>query len=147
MLPGGAALMEAANAAPASRRLPIGNLAFRAIGCVVALPFAHPIAEALWQISPNPAAAVVDFHIACNLALAVVFVGLLDPAARTLTRAMPERSKKDGRCGSAALPRGIGVGHAILGADQRVARSTTHGGPGGRQMACRMSIHGAMVTP
>jgi phosphate:Na+ symporter len=87
-------VLEAPSTEPASRRLPIGNLAFRMMGCIVVLPFAHPIAEALWQISPDPAAAVVNFHIAFNLTLAVVFVGLLDPAARTLERAMPERQKK-----------------------------------------------------
>jgi phosphate:Na+ symporter len=94
-------VLEAPSAEPTSRRLPIGNLAFRAIGCVVVLPFAHPIAEALRRISPDPAAAVVNFHITFNLTLAVVFVGLLDPAARMLTRAMPERSKKTE---DAALP-------------------------------------------
>jgi phosphate:Na+ symporter len=87
-------VLEATTADPASRRLPIGNLAFRAIGCAVALPFAHPIAEMLWQANPDPTADVVDFHIAFNLALAVVFVGILDPAARLLALALPERQKK-----------------------------------------------------
>lgn len=87
-------VLEATNADPASRRLPIGNLAFRAVGCLVALPFAHPIAEILWQFNPNPAESVVDFHIAFNLVLAVVFVGLLGPTARLLTRALPDRQKK-----------------------------------------------------
>lgn len=87
-------VLEAPSADPARRRLPIGNLAFRALGCVVALPFAHPIAEALSAINPAPAAAVVNFHLIFNLILAVVFTGLLDPAARLLIRAMPERQKK-----------------------------------------------------
>ena len=87
-------VLEAMTADPASRRLPVGNLAFRALGCAVALPLADPIAATFWQISPNLAADVVDFHIAFNLTLAIVFVGLLDPAARLLTRAMPERQRK-----------------------------------------------------
>jgi phosphate:Na+ symporter len=87
-------VVEGAGVDPASRRLPMGNLVFRALGCVVALPFAHPIAEALWQLDPDPAASVVNFHIAFNLVLAIAFVGLLDPAARLLTRAMPERQTK-----------------------------------------------------
>jgi phosphate:Na+ symporter len=87
-------VLEAPSADPASRRLPVGNLAFRALGCVVALPFAHPIAEALWGLNPDPAASVVNFHIAFNLTLAVVFIGLLDPSARLLTRALPERQKR-----------------------------------------------------
>ena len=87
-------VLEATTADPASRRLPIGNLAVRAIGAVVVLPFAHPIAAMLWQWNPNPRADVVDFHIAFNLVLALVFVGILDPAARVLTILMPERPKK-----------------------------------------------------
>jgi phosphate:Na+ symporter len=87
-------VLEARTADPASRRLPIGNLAFRAIGCTVALPFAQPIAAALWHINPNPAASVVNFHIAFNLTLAIVFIGLLDPASRLLMRAMPEKRRK-----------------------------------------------------
>jgi phosphate:Na+ symporter len=87
-------LLEAPRADPASRRLPVGNLGFRAIGCVVMLPFAQPIAQAMWRITPNGAAAVVNFHIVFNLHLAIVFIGLLDAAARILTRIMPERHRK-----------------------------------------------------
>jgi phosphate:Na+ symporter len=86
-------MLEGSTADPASRRVPIGNFAVRALGCLVALPFAHPIAEALWRINPNPAAAIVDFHILFNLSLAVVVVGLLDPAANLLTRVLPDRKK------------------------------------------------------
>jgi phosphate:Na+ symporter len=88
-------LLEAPRADPPARRLPVGNFAFRAIGCVVALPFARPIAETLRQLNPDPAASVANFHIAFNFALAMIFVGLLDPAASLLTRAMPDRRKRD----------------------------------------------------
>ncbi len=87
-------VLEASSADPAGRRLPIGNLAFRALGCVVALPFARPIAEVLTAINSDPAASVVNFHLIFNLILAVVFIGLLNPAAQLLSRALPERKKK-----------------------------------------------------
>jgi phosphate:Na+ symporter len=32
---------------PASRRLPVGNLINRLVGCALVLPFLHPIADAL----------------------------------------------------------------------------------------------------
>jgi phosphate:Na+ symporter len=86
-----APVLEAPSDDRASRRLPIGNLAFRALGCVAVLPFVHPIAETLWQSDPDPAAAIVNFHVAFNIVLAVVFVGLLGPAARLLTLALPDR--------------------------------------------------------
>src|SRR6185437_16905437 len=35
---------------PASRRLPLGNLLNRVVGCVLALPFLHPIARVLAEI-------------------------------------------------------------------------------------------------
>jgi phosphate:Na+ symporter len=87
-------VLESPSAQPASRRLPIGNLAFRALGCIVALPFAQPIAATLLSLNPDPAASVVNFHIAFNLVLAIVFVGLLGPAAGVLKRALPEQKKK-----------------------------------------------------
>ena len=51
---------------PAARRLPMGNLAFWGLGCLVALPFARPIAEALWTIDPDPTTAVVNFQTALH---------------------------------------------------------------------------------
>ncbi len=87
-------VLEAAATDPASRRLPVGNLAFRAVGCLVALPFAHPIAGALWRLDPDPSASVVNFHIAFNLVLAIVFVGVLDPVSRLLVRALPDKKAK-----------------------------------------------------
>jgi phosphate:Na+ symporter len=48
----------------------------------------------LWQANPSPTTDVVNFHIVFNVVLAVVFVGLLDPAARLLAVVLPERQKK-----------------------------------------------------
>jgi phosphate:Na+ symporter len=87
-------VLEATTTTPATRRLPVGNLIFRGAGCVVALPFAHPIAVGLAHFAPHPAAVVVNFHILFNLALAIVFVGLLDPTAAWLQRMFPDRPKK-----------------------------------------------------
>jgi phosphate:Na+ symporter len=89
-------LLEAPRTDPAARRLPLGNCAIRAFGCIVALPFSHQIAETLWQSNPNPAATIVNFHIAFNLALAILFVGMLDPVAWLLTRIVPDKPPKPG---------------------------------------------------
>jgi phosphate:Na+ symporter len=59
-------VLEAPSADPAARRLPMGNLAFWGLGCLVALPFARPIAEALWTIDPDPTTAVVNFQTALH---------------------------------------------------------------------------------
>ena len=78
---------------PASRRLPLGNLLNRAIGCALVLPFLHPIAGALAQIEPNPSRMAADFHTAFNVALAIVFILPLNGLASLLTRLLPDQAK------------------------------------------------------
>jgi len=76
---------------PASRRLPLGNLLNRLLGCLVVLPFLNPITAALAQIEPNPSRMAADFHTAFNVALALVFILPLRGLAALLTRMLPER--------------------------------------------------------
>jgi phosphate:Na+ symporter len=78
---------------PASRRLPVGNLINRGIGVVVVLPFLQPIADAFTRLEPNPARMTADFHMAFNVALAVVFIFLLDQLAWLLVRLLPDPVK------------------------------------------------------
>ncbi len=78
---------------PASRRLPLGNLLNRLIGCALVLPFLHPIAAALAQLEPNPSRMAADFHTAFNVTMALLFFLPLKSAAALLTRLLPEREK------------------------------------------------------
>ena len=78
---------------PASRRLPLGNLLNRVVGCALVLPFLNPIADELALLEPNPSRMAADFHTAFNLALALVFIFPLKPLATLLTRLLPERVK------------------------------------------------------
>ena len=78
---------------PASRRLPLGNLLNRLIGCALVLPFVHPLAAALGRIEPNPSRMAADFHTAFNLGLALVFILPLNGVAALLTRLLPARPK------------------------------------------------------
>jgi phosphate:Na+ symporter len=78
---------------PASRRLPLGNLFNRLVGCALVFPFLYPIAEALARLEPNPSRMAADFHTAFNVALALVFILPLDSLAALLTRLLPERVK------------------------------------------------------
>jgi phosphate:Na+ symporter len=64
---------------PATRRVPIGNLANRVFGvglALIALPWLAPLVT---KLDPNPARAVADFHTAFNLALAAVFFPSCQP--------------------------------------------------------------------
>ena len=78
---------------PASRRLPVGNLINRVIGVVVVLPFLQPIADAFTRLEPNPARMAADFHTVFNIALALVFIFLLDTLAWLLVRLLPDPAK------------------------------------------------------
>ncbi|MDE2137004.1 MAG: Na/Pi cotransporter family protein [Gammaproteobacteria bacterium] len=78
---------------PASRRLPLGNLLNRLIGCALVLPFLQPIATALARLEPNPSRMAADFHTAFNLALALLFILPLNAVAALLTRWLPERPR------------------------------------------------------
>jgi phosphate:Na+ symporter len=78
---------------PASRRLPLGNLLNRLVGCALVLPFLHPIADALSRLEPNASRMTADFHTAFNLMLAIIFILPLSWLALLLTRFLPERAK------------------------------------------------------
>ncbi|HWW29379.1 MAG TPA: Na/Pi cotransporter family protein [Steroidobacteraceae bacterium] len=78
---------------PASRRLPVGNVLTRLVGCALVLPFLHQIADALQQFEPNSARLAADFHTTFNIVLAMVFIGPLDLVARMLTRWLPDQPK------------------------------------------------------
>jgi phosphate:Na+ symporter len=87
-------LIEGSHAGnPATRRLPIGNLFNRLVGCAVVLPFLQPITEALQRLEPNPSRLAADFHTVFNLALALVFIFPLGAMASLLTRFLPAQKK------------------------------------------------------
>src|SRR5438552_6698430 len=74
-----------------SYRLPVGNLCNRLVGVVLVAPFLHPIADAMRDFQPDMARMTAEFHMAFNVLLAVVFIGLLDPLARLLEKLFPTR--------------------------------------------------------
>jgi phosphate:Na+ symporter len=76
---------------PAARRLPIGNLINRVVGCVVALAALPLLGDWMVQFEPDNARAVADFHTLFNLVLAVIFLPLLQPFATLLRRILPTR--------------------------------------------------------
>ena len=86
---------------PASRRLPVGNLLNRLIGVLIALPFLPPIARQLSAFQPDAVKMTAEFHLMFNVALAAIFIGLLDPVAALLVRVLPERKQTE----DASVPR------------------------------------------
>ena len=78
---------------PASRRLPVGNMLNRLVGVLIALPFLGPIARELATLQPDAAKMTAEFHMLFNVALAAIFIGLLDPVAWLLVRLLPEKKQ------------------------------------------------------
>jgi phosphate:Na+ symporter len=76
---------------PAAKRLPIGNLINRIVGCALALALLNWIGPALITLEPNTTRAVADFHTGFNIILALLFFPLLKPFARLLVRLLPTR--------------------------------------------------------
>ncbi len=87
-------LLEGSGASLASRRLPIGNLFNRVVGVVVVLPFLQPITEVFGRFDLNPARMAADFHTVFNVALAALFVFVLDGLAWLLVRLLPETARQ-----------------------------------------------------
>lgn len=84
-----APVVASAGQGVATRRLVVGNLAVRAIGCVIALPVAGLIGAAIAAAYPA-ASLAVEAHLVFNVALAALlwpFAGIL---TRALERAMPD---------------------------------------------------------
>jgi phosphate:Na+ symporter len=79
---------------PASYRLPLGNLINRVVGVLLVLPLLRPIAAELPEWQPDLAKATAAFHILFNVAMAALFIGLLDGLAKLLTRLLPDRVRE-----------------------------------------------------
>ncbi len=84
-------IIEGPSGNPVARRLPVGNLFNRAIGCVLVVVFLTPITAGLERISPESSRLVANFHLLFNLGLAALFIGPLPWVARLLIRLFPER--------------------------------------------------------
>ena len=76
---------------PASYRLPLGNLINRLVGLLLVTPFLHPITDFLLKWQPDLAKLTAEFHIAFNLAMAIIFIGVLDSVAALLRKIFPDR--------------------------------------------------------
>lgn len=76
---------------PVARRVPLGNLINRAVGCGAILIVLPHITPMMMAIEPQSARAVADFHTGFNLVLAGLFFPLLRPYTALLRRLIPAR--------------------------------------------------------
>ncbi|OCJ16292.1 sodium:phosphate symporter [Rhizobium sp. AC44/96] len=81
---------------PASaKRVTLGNLIVRAIGCLIALPLAGYGADLLGMLPLNPAKLPVDVHLAFNLLLAALAWPFSRILSRLMLRLVPEDAAPD----------------------------------------------------
>jgi phosphate:Na+ symporter len=73
-----------------ARRIPLGNLIFRLIGVLLALPFLGPIAQHLIAFDADPVRLIVNFHLLFNLALCLGLLAFIGPVGRLVDRLLPE---------------------------------------------------------
>jgi phosphate:Na+ symporter len=86
-------LEGASSTDPDNRRLPIGNLINRLVGVLLAVPLLPFLAREATALQPDASKMVAEFHMVFNIALAVIFIGLLDPLAWVLERVLPGRAQ------------------------------------------------------
>lgn len=82
-------VLEGAGRDSATRRLPLGNLAARLAGVLLVLAIYPLVTPLLSSIETAPARTVANFHVAFNVALALLLFPFLTPYARLLERLLP----------------------------------------------------------
>ncbi|KQP17984.1 Na/Pi cotransporter family protein [Pseudorhodoferax sp. Leaf267] len=71
------------------RQVPMGNLIFKLLGVALAAPFVGLWISAVRPYIPDTATLVVLFHLAFNIVVATVFIGLTQFVARWIERLLP----------------------------------------------------------
>jgi phosphate:Na+ symporter len=83
------AVLTTLKAAPLVRRVPLGNLMFKLLGVAIALPLLAYLPRWLAWLGDDPKSLVVNFHLAFNVCLAIVFLQLTGRFARAIERWLP----------------------------------------------------------
>ncbi|RJL07217.1 Na/Pi cotransporter family protein [Paracoccus siganidrum] len=78
----------------AARRVALGNLLIRGLGCLAALPVAGLAGAALTGLALPGAGLAVEAHLAFNIALTLLIWPFTGPIARLLTRLLPDEERE-----------------------------------------------------
>src|SRR6195256_6161363 len=85
-------LESSTNGDPLAKRLPVGNLLNRLVGCALGLLLLDWDGPLMVRIEPDPARPAADFHTLFNFATAALFLPLLGPFAWALAKLLPARA-------------------------------------------------------
>jgi len=88
-------MLSTLNSPPEARRVTLGNFLFKLIGCTLLLPLLSRIEGPIDALGVGAAQEVVLFHLAFNVALALVFIFFTAPIARLAERLLPAKPLPD----------------------------------------------------
>jgi phosphate:Na+ symporter len=88
------------------KRVTMGNLLSRLLGCVVALPLLGQAEQLLSLVDADPQRLVVNFHLLFNVVLAIALLGFTAPLARLCETLLPGRNTGE----SQVTPRYLDLG-------------------------------------
>ena len=100
------ALLATSGTGPSGRRVALGNICFKLIGCVITVLLLGNIENLLTHIDPAPGRIVVNFHLLFNLLLAACLIGFTGPVARLAEHLMPDHPRRQ----TSAAPKHLDVG-------------------------------------
>jgi phosphate:Na+ symporter len=111
------ALLATYGTGPIGRRVALGNICFKVLGCAITVLLLGNIEQLLAQIDPDPFRMVVNFHLAFNLLLAATMIGFTAPIARLVERLTPAEPLRD---------KGVKPKHLDIGALDTPALATSN---------------------
>jgi phosphate:Na+ symporter len=89
------AMLSTVTSSPEARRVTLGNLLFRLLGCIIIVPLL-PYIEELFESAPlDDAQIAVYFHLLFNVVIAVGFLFFTEKIARVAERLLPARHDVD----------------------------------------------------
>lgn len=77
------------------KRVTLGNLLSRLLGCLIALPLLSHAEDLLKLLSTDPQRLIVNFHLMFNVVLAILLIGATGPLARLCETILPGRNTGD----------------------------------------------------
>ncbi len=89
------AVLTTVKMSPESRRVPLGNLIFKFLGCLLFMPFMGLAQFWLGGFQAEAQRMVVNFHLLFNLVLAMVFIFATGPVACLTERLLPAPRQGD----------------------------------------------------
>jgi len=86
-------VMATARSAVEVRQVPMGNLVFKVFGVILAAPFVDYWVRYLRPVVPDHATAVVLYHLAFNVLIAILFLGFTHVVARWVEQWLPKSDR------------------------------------------------------